>query len=515
MSNVPTLLTYKVKLFFAPSYRGKFGPLPLIALMILFVPSGAGVGFAFGAYMDTLGTEQLTATLGAALSAMLAFGFIFSLGVGITAQPSELDFLMTSPIKSREYLVADLLFQLTSIMLAGGIAMFAALIGLLAGMGAPLVRAIPLVLVMAVYGLMIVLIIQSVTIAKIRYPNARVRELTLLLLLLSAVAMLPSLGASFGVDFATLPIPQAAFAVLADSAIFGTSPDVSSLVVAGIYFAGIGALWLRLSGMYFFYGIKPTLSGGFGQVDMGTKMAQQRRMIGLFGGLTDKIALKTDVGGDLSLMTRLSLVRIWRDGSIVFVILLLGLFIGIGLWGSSSSDEPAGMDYNTLQGATWPIAILAINWCYYERENLWIPVVGGRSLVTYFRGLMTSLVLIGLVMSAFMITIRALIQMRVDMAELAFIMLAPVGTSVFAATLLTRVRVKPGAFSPGLLAVLFVTFTGGAGIAFSGSLMVGAIGSSTAVLVAAQVVVAVAFAIAIYYVGQVAVSSLSRTFKFQ
>ncbi|OGS43142.1 MAG: hypothetical protein A3K76_01485 [Euryarchaeota archaeon RBG_13_57_23] len=510
-----TLLTYKVKLFFAPSYRGKYGPLPLLALMILFVPSGAGMGYAFGAYIDTLGTEQVTETLGAAMSAMLAFGFVFSLGVGITAQPSELDFLMTSPIKSREYLIADLLFQLTSIMLAGGVAMFAALIGLLGGMGAPMVRAIPLALVMAAYGLMIVLIIQSITIARIRYPNARVRQLTLVLLVLSAVAMLPALGASIGIDFADLPIPQAAFAALANSAIFGTSSDVQSLVVAGVFFAAIGVLWLKMSKMYFFYGIKPTLSGGFGQVDMGTKMAQQRRMIGLFGGLTDKIALRTDVGGDLSLMTRLSLVRIWRDGSIVFVILLLGLFVGIGLWGSSSSEEQTGMDYNTLQGATWPIAILAINWCYYERENLWIPVVGGRSLVTYFRGLMTSLVLIGLAMSAFMIAIRALVQMRVDMAELAFMMLAPVGTSVFAAILLTRVRVKPGAFSPGLLVVLFVTFIGGAGIAFAGSLVVGAVGGGSYAVAVIQATITAVIAISVYYVGQLAVSNLSRTFKFQ
>ncbi len=173
------------------------------------------------------------------------------------------------------------------------------------------------------------------------------------------------------------------------------------------------------------------------------------------------------------------------------------------------------MDYNILQGATWPIAILAINWCYYERENLWIPVVGGRSLVTYFRGLMTSLVLIGLAMSAFMIAIRALVQMRVDMAELAFMMLAPVGTSVFAAILLTRVRVKPGAFSPGLLVVLFVTFIGGAGIAFAGSLVVGAVGGGSYAVAVIQATITAVIAISVYYVGQLAVSNLSRTFKFQ
>ncbi|HEX7392879.1 MAG TPA: hypothetical protein VF374_08030 [Thermoplasmata archaeon] len=514
MSNVLTLLTYKVKLFFAPSYRGKFGPLPLIALMALFIPSGAGMGYAFGAYMDTLEADQLIGTLGALLSAMLAFGLVFSLGVGITAQPSELDFLMTSPIKSREYLVADLLFQLASIMLAGGAAMFAALIGLLGGMGAPLIRALPLVLVMAGYGLMIVLVIQSLTIAKIRYPNAKVRQITMILLILCLVAMLPAFGASLGVDFADLPIPQAAFAVLADSAIFGTSPDVVSLVVACAYFAAIGAVWFRMSGMYFFYGIRPTLSGGFGQVDMGVKMAQQRRMIGLFGGLTDKIGLRTDAGGDLSLMTRLSLVRIWRDGSIIFIILLVGLFLFSGIWSRTPGDD-SGLTINTLQGATWPIAILALNWCYYERENLWIPVIGGRSLVSYFQGLLASLIILGLVMSAVMVLILVAAQVPLDIADIAFTSLAPIGDSVVATMLLTRIKVKPGAFSPGLLAVLFVTFTGGAGIAFAGSFVVDAVGGASLGIVVVQAAMVAALGVAIYYIGQLGVTRLSRTFRFQ
>ena len=335
------------------------------------------------------------------------------------------------------------------------------------------------------------------------------------LLVLSLVAMLPAFGASLGVDFADLPIPQAAFAVIANDAILGTTPAVMTLIVASGYFAAIGALWLRMSGMYFFYGIKPTLSGGFGQVDMGTKMAQQRRMIGLFGGLTDRIALRTDTGGDLSLMTRLSLVRIWRDGSIIFVILLTGLFLGSGLWSNSSNDSTAGLGYTTMQGATWPIAILALNWCYYERENLWIPVVGGRSLVSYFRGLMTSLIIIGVVMSALMIAILHFVGLPLQMSDVAFTMLAPVGDSVVATILLTRVRVKPGAFSPGLFAVLFVTFVGGAGTAFAGAFLVGAIGGGTAVVMIVQMVLIAGFAGAVFYAGERAIVRLSRTFKFQ
>ena len=514
MSNVLTLVTYKVKMFFAPSYRGKYGPLPLIALMLLFVPSGAGMGYAFGSFLYTLEAGQFWATIGAAFSAMLAFAFIFSLGVGITAQPSELDFLMTSPIRPREYLAADMLFQLTTMMVTGGVAMIAALFGLLAGMGVPMVRAIPLMLVMAAFGLMSVLVIQSITIARIRYPKARVRQLTLLLLLLSVVAMLPAFGASLGVEFSDLPIPQAAFARLADSAIFGTVPDAMPIVVACAYLAAIGVIWVRLSNKYFFYGIKPTLSGGFGQVDMGVKMAQQRRLIGLFGGLTSKIGLRTEVGSDLNLMTRLNLVRIWRDGSIVFVILLTGLFLGSGAWSSSEGDS-SGLALNTVQAAAWPIAILALNWCYYERENLWIPVVGGRSLVLYFRGLMNSFIVIGTVMSALMIAILLLARYDVSMTSAAFTILAPIGDSIIATLLLTRVKVRPGAFSPGLLAVLFVTFIVGTGVAFAGSLIVGAVGSGSLIVVAVQAAVIAIFAGSSYLVGVKAVSNLSSTFRFQ
>lgn len=514
MSNVPTILAFKVKMFFSPSYRGKYGPFPLIALMLIFVPSGLGTGYALGTYMETLGPDQMVATFGGVLAAMMAFGFVFSLGVGITAQPSELDFLMTSPIKSREYLISDLLFQLTSLTLAGGVAMYGALIGFIAGMGVPPIRALPLLAVVAAYGLMIFLIIQSITIARIRHPKGKVRQAVVLLLVLSLVVMLPALGFDLGIEFDDLPIPQAAFSVLSRDALFGLSPDLTSLAVAVVFFAFVGVLWMKLSSLYFFYGIKPTLSSGFGQVDMGAKMAQQRRLIGVFGGLTDKVALKTYVGSDLGLMTRLNIVRIWRDGSIVFLIMITALFLASGIWGSSGG-QGSGLTTSVLQGTTWPIAILALNWCYYERANLWIPVVGGRSLISYFQGLMLSFIMVGYVMSAFMVGILAAVNIHISMQDLAFVILAPVADSAIAAMLLTRITVKPGAFSPGLLAVLFFTFAGGAAIAFSGSLVVGVVGSGTAVNVAVQVAAVAVIAVATYLVGRLALRNLSRTFKFQ
>jgi hypothetical protein len=123
MSNVRALLAYKLKMFFGPSYRGRFGPLPLLGIILLFVPSGFGMGWAIGGYMDTVDADMAIATLGMVFGAGLAFGFIFALGVGVAAHPSELDFLMTAPVKPREYLVADMLFEFSTLVLTGGMAM--------------------------------------------------------------------------------------------------------------------------------------------------------------------------------------------------------------------------------------------------------------------------------------------------------------------------------------------------------------------------------------------------------
>jgi hypothetical protein len=74
--------------------------------------------------------------------------------------------------------------------------------------------------------------------------------------------------------------------------------------------------------------------------------------------------------------------------------LLVAIFLFTGL-AQTSLGETTEMSINLLQGGSWPIAILALNWCYCERENLWMPVVGGKSLATYFKGLMVSLMLMG------------------------------------------------------------------------------------------------------------------------
>jgi hypothetical protein len=513
MSNMGLLLAYKLKSFFGPSYRGKYGPLPLIVLSLLFLPSGVSMGYFMGELLAGSDSTYAVNLLGSALSAMMVFGFVFALGVGVTAQPSELDFIMTSPIRPREYLIADLLFQFGSITIAGGMAILMAVFGFLWGSGESLFLAAPILLLVGAYSVMVFMIIQSLTVLRIRYPESPVRLVVILLLLLSVVPVASVASSDFPVNFGDLPIPQSAFAGMLNAFISGSGVELIDAAVAAGYLFAVFVLWAKVSGMYFFHGVKPTLSAGFGQVDMSSKMAQQKKMISGFGRLTTKINLRTDSGSDLSLMTRLSLIRFWRDGSFVFVALLIAVFLATGIM-QTSSDESAPIVINLFQAGAWPIAILALNWCYYERENLWIPVVGGRSLETYFRGLMMALVVVGIGITGLIIGALFIAGVILSPPDTALMVSTPIAVAAIATIMLTRIRVKPGAFSPGMLAVLFGAIMAGAAIGGAVWAVVSVIGDSTLIAVVAQLVATVVLSIVICVIGLIAVSRLARGFRF-
>jgi hypothetical protein len=513
MSNVLALLAYKLKMFFGPSYRGRFGPLPLIGIALVFVPTGLGMGYAIGSFMDTVDADMAIATLGLLFGAGLAFGFIFALGVGVAAHPSELDFLMTAPVKPREYLVADMLFEFSTLVLTGGMAMFAAIFGFLWGMGKPVWLVVPLLLVAGLFMFFVFAIIQTVTVLRITRPGGRVRTVALVLLLLSLLPVAALADPSLSATVRALPIPQSVFGTVAYDIMFGTSVSLVDAAVLAAYLLAVGALWLSCSNSYFFHGVRPTLSAGLGQVDMGSKMAQQRRLIGVFGRTTGTVYLNVLTGGDLSLMTRLSLVRVWRDGSFVFIGFLVAIWLFAGLSGTSSGDS-TGVSINLLQAGTWPIAVVALNWCYYERGNLWIAVVGGKSLATYFKGLMLSLLIIGFGITAVVLGVMTAAGQSLRARDVAFMVVSLVGDAVVATMLLTRIRVKPGAFSPGLLVVLFVTLISGALFGLSASLLVGVLGGTAALMMVVQMAATIVFAAAVALVGMLALDRLARGFEF-
>jgi len=456
VAKVGPLFMYKLRFFFGPALRSRIGPLAYVGLILLFVPTGFGVGMGIGTSLKGSSLDHAIDLLSTPLAGILSVALLYSLGAGVTAHASEFDFFMTARVKPREYLVSDLLFQFASLFGAGGLAAAVAALGIAVGVGRPLWDAVPLVLLLLAYAFLLLFTIQVFVILRVKYPKAHLRAITGILL---AVSLLPAVSLalpSFPLRFEGVPFPSSAFGTLAADVLLGRPLDLVAASLAAVYVIGLAAAWLALSNTYIFHGIRPSLSAGFGQVDMAARMDQQRRIMSGLGGLTTRVHMRADRGGDTSLMTRLHLLRIWRDGSILFVgifalITLISGTVSTGAPGSQQAPTP----YLTTEIITLLMAVLALNWSYYERENLWMVLMGRHAPGAYFRGLMASFAAIGFGVAAVLVVLLQIASPSPNaIQDAALPLAAPIAAAFASAALLTRLNIKPSAFSASMLVIL-------------------------------------------------------------
>lgn len=512
MSRTFVLLTYKLRFFFGPSLRGRFGPLAYFALVLIFLPSGYGAGAGIGQALKTMDVAQSVNLLSTPLAALLSIGLLYSLGAGVTAHASEFDFFFTADVRPREYLIADLLFQLVSLLAAGGLAAAVAALAIVVTLGQPLIIVAPLFGLLFVYAFFVLMTSQVLVILRVRFPKAPMRTLTVVLMVLSILPAVSFAQPGFPVRFENLPLPSTAFATLAVSVLRGTPfPIVALLIALGFAFA-IGGAWAALSDTYIFHGIRPTMSAGFGQVDLGSRMEMQRRMTAGLGRVTTRVRLRTDRGSETGLMARLHLVRIWRDGSILFVFLFA--LIAILPAGASIAGAGATATISVTETLTFLLGILAMNWAFYERDNLWIVLTSAKGPGPYFRGLMLGLAAIGLgTTAAFLAILAATRGISLPIEVLALPIASPIAAAFAATAVLTRVKLKPSAFSFAALGIFFLVSLGG----FLGGLTAQGIVTATRVLLGfaavAQVAVLGGFVVALTAFGLWAVSRLAIAFR--
>jgi hypothetical protein len=505
---VGALLRYKILFFFGPSFRGRYGPAPLIALELLFALYGFGAGIGIGLAIKSGSNLFGINLLGTVFASGLTFAFLWALGPGVTAHASELDFVLTSQMRPREYLVSDMFFQFGSISIAGGLTGIMAMVGLVYGLGKPLYLIGELLLMAAAFLWFVLMVIQIIVVLKIRYEKRPVMSIVVVLLVLSLLPAASLVNPGFPLNFSGLPLPQTGFAEIANGILQGTVPSIWSFAYAFGWFTAIALTWYAVSDIYIFHGIRPTLSAGFGQVDISQRMLRQRRITGALGGLTTRIGLRTDTGTDLGFMTRFHLIRVWRDGSILFVLLLVVLVtVPYSLTNSSS---PATGASSSLEILTLPIAILALNWCFNERENLWTAVTAGRSVTNYFKGLMLAMAVLVIVVAGTLAVVLDYAKFgTLSVKDVVVPIISPLFASMTATALLTRVKILPGAFSPAFLLILFVTVAVGFGGGYLMLALVSASGLTSAAMLAETVVAAVVIA----YLAEAMVGKLAEGFK--
>jgi len=159
-------------------------------------------------------------------------------------------------------------------------------------------------------------------------------------------------------------------------------------------------------------------------------------------------------------------------------------------------------------------AILVLNWSYYERENLWLALMGSRAPKAYFRGLAVALTAISLgVGVAFLVAIGALTGIVLSVEEMALPLAAPVAASLVATALVTRLQIRPSAFNPAMLVLLLLVLVGGfmGGFAAQGLVLAGRL--ALALGEVAQAFLLVGFLITLAALGLWTVSRLAASFR--
>src|SRR5438094_118439 len=203
MSRALALFTYKLRFFFGPSLRGRFGPFAYLALIAIFLPSAYFTGLGLGMAVRTLDADEALAVL-----------------------------------------------------------------------SAPLAAALPMFGILAAYSALVLLTSQVLVVLRVRYPKIPVRLLTMLLFGFSLIPALGIVRPDFPIRFTNVPIPSTAFASLGLAILRDAPPSLVDLAVAAAYLIGVALVWWPLSNAYVFHGLKPTMSAGFGQMDLGSRMGQ-------------------------------------------------------------------------------------------------------------------------------------------------------------------------------------------------------------------------------------------------
>jgi hypothetical protein len=511
MGRALALFTYKLRFFFGPALRGRFGPLVYLVMILIFLPSGFFTGFGMGMSIRGADTATALSVLSAPLSAVFLIGLLYSLGPGVTAHASEFDFFFTANLRPREYLLADVAFQFVSLMGAAGLAAGVAAIAMVLAAGRPILLAIPMLAILAAYGGFVLLTSQVLVVLRVRYPKAPVRLLTFALLgvsLLSAIGLMPP---TVPIPFGSLPLPPKAFAGLGITVLLGTPANLIDVSLAAVYLGGVVLAWLPLSKSYIFHGLRPTMTAGFGQVDLGARMELQRRFMARLGVVTTRIRLRTDRGGDTGLMTRLHLIRIWRDGSIIYVV----LFALIGIPASLGTSRPGtGGLIGATQTLTFLLGLLAMNWAFSERENLWIVLTASKPPGSYFRGLMLCLAAIGLGTTVGFLALIAFARSLLPSVEsIALPVASPIAAAFVASAILTRVKLKPSALSLAALGIFFLVSLGGFLGGFAAQGIVAAAALLGTFAVEAQAASLFVFLVALTALGLWAVTRLAASFR--
>ena len=376
---IKPILALKLKQYYGTLRTSSTARISTAITYLLIMFSAAGAAALMRGLYGIAGVKDIPRII-TAITFMFSALFIFEtyLGIkgGITALRSEIDFVLSSPIKPSMYLITDLIFQLVFLnaMLTPAILMFTATLLY------PDERyLLTFLMVYEISILMAAIIAHGLGILGVKGYRRAAKTLGWTLITFMLIPIILNM-----LDIQVKPIATFHLSEILARLAVGAQ-ETLDLPILTIWFAAVLGLYLQALRIRVFSDVNPLLTTGF--------MEPSSRWTRI-----PYLKLDFDKGPLHLYLIKFHLVRICRDGSLGASTLFLAVFIAANMslsriaW-SSLRPELASTVLTALYIPLIP-ALLTINWNVAERMNLWSPASSSNGLRNYLDGMLLSYIIV-------------------------------------------------------------------------------------------------------------------------
>ena len=407
MGLILDLYKLKLKVFFGSLKASKVSIILLLSYTLSMIPAVFGILVSsINLIKETTDLTLYTNTLSSILSAFLALDLV-STYRGTTAFEYEQDFIFTSPITPRKYLIARLLADGTaSLLFLYPMPLLLAIT--VFSLGLSVTATLSIFVSSFLFFFFASLLRTSFSIWRAIYKTWLKNLTTSLIVALLFPAT--SIFAAVPVNYDVLPYPTTFMAQIILSSLSDKTASAVSFFGFSLYFlASLACFYVSSKRNFFQFASTIPLISAF---DMSMRMQTMKAdmNIRLFSRVGLKIALTSESKSLLTFLMKKEFIRMLRDGSL-FVTLMLYMIASVIAVAGSARGMPVPIWLFLLALYSFIIPPMLVgNWRVVEMKTLWIPLTSGMDLSYLAKSMLYDFTVIASIVPAAIIAVLTLIS---------------------------------------------------------------------------------------------------------
>ncbi len=427
---------FKVKTFFGALRASKASLALLFVYTLGFIPSVFALSMMIinTVRQGNINMELYIGILTAIMSGFMALTVILALR-GYTAFEYEQNFIFTSPITSREFLVASILADLTSSLVFTN-PVFILYVTIVFLLNLPIFSALLMLLTIFLFVFMLFFLKISLSIIKSLYKSSWTNIFMLILLILFLIPVIGFLTNS-PLKGSYLPYPSTFLAKVLLDLVYGEAPRLSDILGLAFYFSLSAAFFTFVSEKNVFPHASQIPFASPFDTSMRMQTLKMERSIRMFSKIGLFLKLNLESKSLLTFLMKKEIIRIVREGSlfaIIFLYLVISLVFAATGIGTSRNAQPSPNTLLMFFVGTYSLIVplmLVSNWRFSDLENLWVPLTSSVNIRTVVKALLYVFMLISSAIPATVVLILSVVSKANPLLPLVLIISASmIGCSV-------------------------------------------------------------------------------------